>query len=216
MKYVCSVCGYIYDEAKEKLPFSSLPESWKCPVCKAAKSVFAPEKKQESPEKTVSVPAAPLDSDIKDLSAGALSALCSNLARGCEKQYREKEAALFREIAGYFEAAVPSVPDADLERLASLIREDLTQGYPAVSAAADACKDRGTKRICVWGEKVTNMLDSLIRQYQTEGEAFLADTEIWVCSVCGFIYVGDAPPEICPVCKVPAWKFDKTEGRDSA
>ena len=47
MKYVCSVCGYIYDEAREKVPFSELPQSWKCPVCKAAKAVFAAEKKKE-------------------------------------------------------------------------------------------------------------------------------------------------------------------------
>ena len=29
----------------------------------------------------------------------------------------------------------------------------------------------------------------------------------------GFVYVGDAPPELCPVCKVPGWKFDRIEGR---
>ena len=82
-----------------------------------------------------------------------------------------------------------------------------------MKAAADAAGDRGTKRICVWGEKVTNMLNSLLRQYQEEGEAFLSGTEIWVCSVCGFVYVGGKPPELCPVCKVPAWKFERTEGR---
>ena len=29
----------------------------------------------------------------------------------------------------------------------------------------------------------------------------------WICSVCGFVYEGDEPPEKCPVCKVPAEKF---------
>ena len=53
MKYICSVCGYIYDEAREKVPFSELPDSWKCPVCKAAKSVFVPEKKKEEPRKAM-------------------------------------------------------------------------------------------------------------------------------------------------------------------
>ena len=50
---------------------------------------------------------------------------------------------------------------------------------------------------------------------QKEGSAFLKDTDVWVCSVCGFIYTGDTPPELCPVCKVPAWKFEKMEGRFS-
>lgn len=29
----------------------------------------------------------------------------------------------------------------------------------------------------------------------------------------GFVYVGDKAPELCPVCKVPGWKFEKMEGR---
>ena len=29
----------------------------------------------------------------------------------------------------------------------------------------------------------------------------------YVCSVCGFVYEGDAAPEQCPVCKAPASKF---------
>ena len=48
---------------------------------------------------------------------------------------------------------------------------------------------------------------------EKEGEAFLKNTQIWVCTVCGFAYVGDSAPELCPVCKVPAWKFEKIEGR---
>ena len=62
-------------------------------------------------------------------------------------------------------------------------------------------------------EKVTNILYALAQRYQKEGEAFLANTQVWVCTVCGFVYVGDAAPALCPVCKVPAWKFEKIEGR---
>ena len=29
----------------------------------------------------------------------------------------------------------------------------------------------------------------------------------WVCQVCGYVHVGDAPPEECPICKAPASKF---------
>ena len=31
----------------------------------------------------------------------------------------------------------------------------------------------------------------------------------WVCSVCGYVYEGEQPPEKCPVCKAPASKFVK-------
>ncbi len=33
----------------------------------------------------------------------------------------------------------------------------------------------------------------------------------WVCSVCGYVHEGDTPPANCPVCKVPASKFNKVE-----
>ena len=33
----------------------------------------------------------------------------------------------------------------------------------------------------------------------------------WVCSVCGYVHEGDTAPEKCPVCGVPADKFNKQE-----
>jgi len=29
----------------------------------------------------------------------------------------------------------------------------------------------------------------------------------WACTVCGYVYTGDKPPEFCPQCKAPASKF---------
>lgn len=40
MKYACTICGYVYDEEKEKVPFKNLPDSWTCPVCRAPKSAL--------------------------------------------------------------------------------------------------------------------------------------------------------------------------------
>ena len=73
--------------------------------------------------------------------------------------------------------------------------------------------DRGALRSLVWSEKVTKILNSLLKRYEKEGEAMLADTGVYVCTICGFVYVGEAAPEQCPVCKVPSWKFEKMEGR---
>jgi rubredoxin len=39
-KYKCPACGYIYDEEKENVRFSELPDSWTCPVCGTEKSEF--------------------------------------------------------------------------------------------------------------------------------------------------------------------------------
>ena len=39
-KYRCTVCNYVFDEAKENVKFSDLPKEWVCPVCGAPKSAF--------------------------------------------------------------------------------------------------------------------------------------------------------------------------------
>ncbi|MFC1554557.1 glutamate synthase-related protein [candidate division KSB1 bacterium] len=39
--YECDVCGYVYDEATEGIPWDELPEDWICPVCDADRSFFA-------------------------------------------------------------------------------------------------------------------------------------------------------------------------------
>ena len=210
MKYVCQICGYVYDDAKEKVPFAELPDDWKCPLCGAAKSDFKPEANGD--EKKVVTAIEQVEADLEKLSAGQLAALCSNLARGCEKQYKQEEADLFKQLADYFTAVVPAVNDASVEKLAKELQTD-ADNYAAVRATADANADRGAARVCVWGEKVTRMLSSLVNRYLNEGEAMLKDTNIWVCTTCGFVYIGDTPPELCPVCKVPDWKFEKIEGR---
>ena len=193
MKYVCQICGYVYDDAKEKVPFAELPDDWKCPLCGAAKLDFKPEVNGD--EKKVVTAIEPMEADLGKLSAGQLAALCSNLARGCEKQYKQEEADLFKQLADYFTAAVPAVNDASVEKLAKELQTD-ADNYAAVRATADANADRGAARVCVWGEKVTRMLSSLVNRYLNEGEAMLKDTNIWVCTTCGFVYIGDTPPDV--------------------
>ncbi len=39
-RFRCTVCNYIYDEAKEGMKFNDLPKEWVCPVCGAPKSSF--------------------------------------------------------------------------------------------------------------------------------------------------------------------------------
>jgi rubredoxin len=50
-RYVCDVCGYIYDPdegdpdngVEPGTPFESIPEDWVCPMCGASKEEFSPE-----------------------------------------------------------------------------------------------------------------------------------------------------------------------------
>ena len=40
-KYVCSICGYVYDPAEhDGVAFEDLPEDWKCPRCRQGKEKF--------------------------------------------------------------------------------------------------------------------------------------------------------------------------------
>jgi rubredoxin len=51
MKYVCTICGWVYDPAvgdpdggvAAGTKFEDIPDDWECPVCGASKDDFEPE-----------------------------------------------------------------------------------------------------------------------------------------------------------------------------
>ena len=43
-KFVCSLCGYVYDPETEGVPFADLPDDYRCPICGAGKDMFEEEK----------------------------------------------------------------------------------------------------------------------------------------------------------------------------
>lgn len=213
-KYKCSVCGYIYDEVdgdpnsgiKPGTKWDSIPNQWSCPLCGAEKSDFA----EEATEKS----AAPQQSDTSnkeavkgDQSAGEFSATCSNLAKGLTKQYRFEEAELLNQLAEYYKAKSEVEMHGELKELQTLMDVDLESGYADASLIATNSADRGALRALVWGEKVTRMLYSILGRYEKEHNAFIENTHVYVCDICGFVYVGDQLPDICPVCKVPNSKI---------
>jgi len=50
-KYICTVCGYVFDPekgdpdggVKAGTSFENLPEDWVCPICGASKDLFEKE-----------------------------------------------------------------------------------------------------------------------------------------------------------------------------
>ncbi len=50
-KYVCTICGYVYDPAEGDLDngvepgtsFEDIPDDWTCPICGATKDQFEKE-----------------------------------------------------------------------------------------------------------------------------------------------------------------------------
>ena len=183
-EYVCSVCGYVYEEAKgipgagiaPGTKWEDLPNDWTCPLCGAAKAEF--DKKGAPPtEQVKAVPVMETPQDEQAFSPLEYAALCTNLARGCEKQYKPEEAGLFRELAAYFEGTAPKKADAGFEMLLSQIEEDIREGFPSANAAAAGNADRGALRALVWSEKVTRIQKSLLSRHMDEGDAMTQEKD---------------------------------------
>ncbi len=214
MKYRCLACGYIYDDEKEDVPFSELPADWICPLCGASKDMFEPieEKKKDQVFEVNNNELNEIAEieELREMTTGEISALCSSLAKGCEKQYLEKEAQDFYKLADYFEKKANTSEKNNFEVLISKINEDLESNFVNARNIATDKKDRGALRVITWGEKVTMILKSLLTQYERD-KNFTQNVKIYVCDICGFIYVGNQKPEICPICKVPSFKLLEVE-----
>ena len=201
-KFICSVCGYIYDEAagipdrgiEPGTKWEELPPDWVCPLCGAPKSAFR-EKKEEGAKAVSQEPAGKSGEgggeELRELSFGELSAVCSNLAKGCEKQYLAEEMELFLQLAGYFKTKAAPADMENTGALLAMVSKDLETEYPQAEAAAEESGER----------------------YENEQRAFLEHTKVFVCDICGFIYIGDEAPAICPVCKVPSLKIMEVQRR---
>lgn len=220
-QYKCDICGYIYDESAG-IPengiapgtrWEDLPQDWVCPLCGAPKEVFVKQGEATVAAEASSSNATESAEDVKEMSPLELSALCANLARGCEKQYKAEEAALFTTLAEFFKKTAKPAADPQMDQLLERINGDLAEDFPRAKEIATQAPDRGALRALTWSEKVSRILKSLVSLYQKEGEAMLQNTGVYVCTVCGFVYLGNAAPDLCPVCKVPNWKFEKITGR---
>jgi rubrerythrin len=152
----------------------------------------------------------------------------SNLAKACEKQFRTREAELLWKLSGYFDGAVPTVGEvlssgradragpsldarkpASFQGLAAALAADETEHFDSIKTEATAAKDRGALRMTVWGSKVNAIQQSVVERYAKQGDALLQDKSVFVCEACGFIFIGQEAPEICPVCKAPRSRFSK-------
>ncbi len=208
-KYRCTICGYIYDDAKEKVKFEDLPDDWKCPLCGAPKSLFEEVKdndtsKKEADKKDTSY-VEEVDDDLRELSNYEISLICSNLARGCEKQYLEEETNLFRELSSHYESLEKS-KEGNLEDIIDMVTSDINNFGNSMEVFSKY-DDRGAKRVVNWASKSTNIMKVVIDAYKEKGIDYIKNTKIWVCDICGFIYIGDNPPKVCPVCRVPSFKI---------
>lgn len=148
-----------------------------------------------------------MEDAMRELSAQELGALCSNLQKACSKQLKSEEAALFGRLAAFYDKKQADLSTSSYQMLLDRINEDLSQAYAQANEQASNAADRGALRALVRGEKVSKLLKSLLVRYEKQKQGLLENTSVWVCEICGFVYVGERPPEICPICKVPGFKI---------
>jgi len=215
-KYICSICDYVYDEAmgipdqsiKAGTKWDDIPSGWECPLCGAPKDDFAESVNEEPNVQELELKEESSD-EINELTSLEISALCSNLSKGCEKQFKSNEAELFTQLSDYFNKKSDENTLRDLEDINSLIENDLPASFSNVKEAATNDGDRGALRALAWGEKVTKLIQSLIQRYLKDPKKVVENKNVYVCEICGFIYVGDKLPDLCPICKVPNFKLEQ-------
>ena len=93
--------------------------------CGAGKDAFKPKEEKTASQEVLEKPHVD-----KELSPMEMSIICSNLARGCEKQYLPQQADDFRKLAEFFRSKAAPVEEASTAKLLDLIEQDLSVGYP--------------------------------------------------------------------------------------
>lgn len=204
-KYRCTICGYIYDEEKENVKFADLPDDWKCPMCGAPKSLFEEViEDNQNVEVKKETEVITEDNDLRELSNDEIAYVCSNLAKACEKQYLEEEKKLYLELFKYFISN--EVKSGKLNDLEVMFDKDIKLLNDAFNMA-NTYEDSGAKRVLTWATKTTNIINNIIKNYNEKGIEYIKNNKIWVCDICGFVFIGDNPPQVCPICKVPNFKI---------
>ena len=147
---------------------------------------------------------------MEDMSE-VLSVLFSNLSKACTKQLRLEEAELFNKLSLYFENKMSTLKENVISDIGALIKADLDLKYGNAMNVAKMEKDRGALRALTWGEKATRIQNSVLTRYEKQKDELLKNKNVFVCEICGYIHIGDEAPDICPICKVPKFKFSKIE-----
>ena len=211
-QYTCTICGFIYDEEtgypeggiSAGTQWADVPADFVCPLCGASKAEFTEKSKGVSSTAVSSAADAPIElPEDLNYSAAELSAVFSNLAKGCEKQYDPEMSELYQQLSNWYGTQHDSGGKADFEILKALLETDLSTSFAMANSVAGSAKDRGSLRALKWAEQVSRMVNAHFGKLKDDSAGFLEDTNVYVCDICGFIYVGDEKPDVCPVCKVP-------------
>ncbi|MEM1929699.1 MAG: rubrerythrin family protein [Thermofilaceae archaeon] len=114
----------------------------------------------------------------------------------------------FKAVAG-----TPAGPGSTSKNLELAIRGEeyeVTEMYPAYVELARFQGERGAERSFRWAleaEKIHAQLYHEAKSYVDKGQDWPLAGKVWICTICGHTYVGDQPPDKCPICGAPREKY---------
>ena len=231
MKYQCKICGHIYDESVEGVPFEQLPDDWRCPLCGAAKSDFAPveqktENAKEDKKMANKYEGTKTQKNLEAAFAGESQARnkYTYFASKAKKEGFEQIAAFFlktadnekehakmwfKELGGIGDTADNLKAAADGENYEwTDMYEDFAktaeeEGFPELAA-----KFRMVGEIEKHHEE---RYRALLSNVQMQKVFEKSEVKVWECRNCGHIVVGTKAPDVCPVCAHPQSYFEVHE-----
>jgi len=83
--------------------------------------------------------------------------------------------------------------------------------YPAYLQLARHFGEKGAENsfhFAIEAEKIHAKMYGDAQEEASQGKD-IKEKDIYICPVCGYTYMGDEPPEKCPVCNAPREKFVK-------
>ena len=121
----------------------------------------------------------------------------------------------YRRLRGLVEdarvyAGAPIGPGNTLQNLGHAINGEayeVREMYPVFIRVAEFQGDEAAAKSFRWAleaEKIHLDLYGEAKKYVEKGVDWRLGKKIWICSVCGHTYIGDSPPDRCPVCGSPS------------
>lgn len=110
-------------------------------------------------------------------------------------------------------AGTPAGPGSTSKNLELAIKGEeyeVNEMYPAYIEVASFQGERGAERSFRWAleaEKIHAQLYREAKSYVDGKQDWPLSGKVWICSTCGHTYVGEEPPEKCPICGVSREKY---------
>lgn len=87
---------------------------------------------------------------------------------------------------------------------------EVEEMYPSYIAVAVHQGEKGAERSFKWALEAEKIHAKLYEEAKTsvdQKKDWQLKGKIWICSICGHTYVGESPPEKCPICNAPKDRY---------